>query len=171
VATLDLEPTTLHAMRLDGATDVMLVVWADRGSVPVMVPKTAKGIDMNGATIDLSSGAFTANADDGPRYVTIEKPAISDAGPDATTDAATDAAGNDASHDGATSDASDDASVGGNDGSSSGCGCTIVGERSSARFGAVALLALAAAWARRSSAGARSLRSRVLAQPRLDRGA
>jgi MYXO-CTERM domain-containing protein len=148
VATLDLEPTTLHAMRLDGATDVMLVVWAERGSVPVTVPKTATGIDMNGATIDLSSRAFTANADDGPRYVTIDKPVAPDAGPDAT-DATTDASGTDASHDGATTN---DASANGNDNSSSGCGCAIVGERSNAPFGAIAFAALAALFARRKSA-------------------
>jgi hypothetical protein len=71
---LDLQPTSLRAMRLDGPRDVVLVLWssAPKGKVPVTLVNASRAASMLGARIDISSGSIVVKNEDGPTYVTFD---------------------------------------------------------------------------------------------------
>jgi hypothetical protein len=71
---LDLEPSSLHAMRLDGSRDAVVVLWssAPQGRVPVTLVNATRATSMLGASIDISSGSIVVKNEDGPTYVTFD---------------------------------------------------------------------------------------------------
>jgi hypothetical protein len=71
---LDLEPTSLHAMRLDGPRNVVVVLWSSmpQGRVPVTLVNARRATSMLGASIDISSGLIVVKNEDGPTYVTFD---------------------------------------------------------------------------------------------------
>lgn len=71
---LDLEPSSLHAMRLDGSRDAVVVLWssAPQGRVPVTLVNAARATSMLGAAIDVSRGSIVVRNEDGPTYVTFD---------------------------------------------------------------------------------------------------
>ncbi len=71
---LDLEPTSLHAMRLDGPRDVVVVLWSSmpQGRVPVTLVNAKRATSMLGTSIDISSGSIVVKNEDGPTYVTFD---------------------------------------------------------------------------------------------------
>ncbi len=72
---LDLEPTSLYAMRLDGLRDVVVALWSGvpQGQVPVTLVNAKSATSMLGASIDTSSGSIVVKNEDGPTYVTFDR--------------------------------------------------------------------------------------------------
>jgi hypothetical protein len=70
---LDLAPTSLYAMRLDGPRDVVVVLWSGmpHGRVPVTLVNAKRATSMLGTSIDISSGSIVVKNEDGPTYVTF----------------------------------------------------------------------------------------------------
>ncbi len=71
---LDLEPTSLYAMRLDGSRDVVVALWSGmpQGRVPVTLVNAKRATSMLGTSIDISSGSIVVKNEDGPTYVTFD---------------------------------------------------------------------------------------------------
>jgi hypothetical protein len=71
---LDLKPTSLYAMRLDGPRDVVVALWsgAPQGRVPVSLVGAKRATSMLGTNIDISSGSIVVKNEDGPTYVTFD---------------------------------------------------------------------------------------------------
>ncbi|HLN57313.1 MAG TPA: hypothetical protein VK416_02070 [Thermoanaerobaculia bacterium] len=71
---LDLEPTSLYAMRLDGPRDVVVALWSGmpHGRVPVTLVNAKSATSMLGTSIDISSGSIVVKNEDGPTYVTFD---------------------------------------------------------------------------------------------------
>jgi hypothetical protein len=72
---LDLEPTSLYAMRLDGFRDVVVALWSGvpQGQVRVTLVNAKRATSMLGASIDISSGSIVVKNEDGPTYVTFDR--------------------------------------------------------------------------------------------------
>jgi len=74
-----LEPTSLHAMRLDATADVVFAVWSEMpgSEVPLVVTGATQVIDVLGAPVSLTrTGAeswLMVREEDGPVYVTFAK--------------------------------------------------------------------------------------------------
>jgi hypothetical protein len=74
---VDLQPTSLHALRLDGTNDVLVVLWDDApgGQVDVVVPLGTTGVNYLGIplTFTPTSGelSLTVREVDGPVYLTF----------------------------------------------------------------------------------------------------
>ena len=71
---LDLEPTSLYAMRLDGSRDLVVVLWSGmpQGRVSVRLVNAKRATSMLGTSIDISSGSIVVKNEDGPTYVTFD---------------------------------------------------------------------------------------------------
>lgn len=130
VGTWDLAPSSLHAMRLDGANDTLAVVWTDTKGAErhLRIPAGASGVSMLGAplslTFDGGSPEVVVRESDGPIYLTFPRDS-SDGG--ATEDGGTNE--ETTSRDAGLSDAT------ASEDSTSGCGCRVGGDRSSALAG------------------------------------
>jgi hypothetical protein len=79
VGLLDTGVSGLHAMRLDGASDIVVALWSDRGnrSISVRLPAQASVVDLLGnARAGASSNAqeLTISEADGPCYVMFPLP-------------------------------------------------------------------------------------------------
>ena len=74
VGFLDLEPTSLYAMRLDGLRDVVVALWSGvpQGQVRVTLVNAKRATSMLGTSIDISSGSIVVKNEDGPTYVTFD---------------------------------------------------------------------------------------------------
>jgi hypothetical protein len=75
---LDLEPTSLYAMRLDGPRDVVVALWsgAPRGRVAVTLVNAKRATSILGTSIDISSGSIVVRNEDGPTYVTFDRDSL-----------------------------------------------------------------------------------------------
>jgi hypothetical protein len=74
------DPTSLHVVRLNGASDVVLVCWFDQpgGQIQLTVPAPATATDMFGVALSgVTTGdrvSFTATDNNGPIYITLPSP-------------------------------------------------------------------------------------------------
>ena len=70
---LELEPTSLYAIRLDGPRNVVIALWsgAPKGRVPVTLVNAKRATSMLGTSIDISTGSIVVKNEDGPIYVTF----------------------------------------------------------------------------------------------------
>jgi hypothetical protein len=75
---LPAQPTSLHALRLDGATDTVIVIWMDQpgAKLSITLPSAAIAFDMLGSLIATESnsnerGVVQVSESAGPIYVTI----------------------------------------------------------------------------------------------------
>jgi MYXO-CTERM domain-containing protein len=79
---IPLEPSNVHAMRLDGTSDTIVVVWSDApgGSVDVTISGAPQVDDMFGAPQTVAPGVLAVREVNGPLYVTYRNQRRSDAG-------------------------------------------------------------------------------------------
>jgi hypothetical protein len=182
---LSVVPSSLHAMRLDGRTDRVVVLWSDAPGavVNVAVPGVTAVTDVFGAALGLAN--VTVREANGPVYLTYPKPTVPDAGssggaPSASIDAGPNAGGASASGGGTRSTASgglggaSGAEAGGggtsglpdgggasggapvaNSSDSSGCGCRVARSDSRSAGASGLLLVLAGYGIRRARRGKR----------------
>ena len=77
VGSLATQPTSLHALRLDGSTDTVVVLWSDQpgAQVSVSLPVSATAFDMFGSSIATTTSSerivLSVSASSGPIYVTV----------------------------------------------------------------------------------------------------
>ncbi len=80
VGAYEMTPSSVHAVRFEGPSDVVVALWADNydGGVAVTLQSPASAIDFQGNTVTLtaSDGGVTVqvNEGDGPIYLTWPKP-------------------------------------------------------------------------------------------------
>jgi MYXO-CTERM domain-containing protein len=158
-----LEPSSLHAMRLDGTDSEAWALWSEAPGASITVTlaqsPTPTVIDALGNSVALGSGgAVVVSEPNGPLYVSYPLPP-GDGGLDGSSGPAADAGALDgAAPDGSAADgAAGDATVGGGDAgslqasvhASSGCGCRAASARPSRGSMLLGLAALAALVRRR----------------------
>ena len=77
VGSLATQPTSLHALRLDGSTDTVVVLWSDQpgAQVSVSLPVSATAVDMFGSPIAIPASVeritLKVSESSGPIYVTV----------------------------------------------------------------------------------------------------
>ncbi len=89
---LPLEPSTLHALRLDGDQDVRIALWTEAmgQTIGVRVPEPTAAVDQYGEALALADGQVQLAESAGPVFLTFPRPPPADAaiaGPDAAPDA------------------------------------------------------------------------------------
>jgi hypothetical protein len=77
---LSVEPSSVHALRLDGSTDVVVVMWASSGQATVRVPPQVTAVNLLGEPLTLQAGRaqleFVINEAAGPVYLTFPQPQV-----------------------------------------------------------------------------------------------
>jgi hypothetical protein len=79
VGFIDIAPTSLHALRLDGASDVVVALWSDApgGQVNVSVPLSTTAVNYLGSPLSLTPGmgvwTLTVRESEGPVYLTLPR--------------------------------------------------------------------------------------------------
>lgn len=76
---IDIQPTSLHALRLNGPKDMLVALWSDApgGQVQVLLPPLTTGVNYLGAPLALAPAggglALTVRESDGPVYLTCAR--------------------------------------------------------------------------------------------------
>ncbi len=77
VGIVPMTPSTVHALRFDGASDTLIALWNEdespTGAVPITLPPPLEAIDYLGNPVDLSVGAVHLTAAMGPLYLSYPK--------------------------------------------------------------------------------------------------
>jgi catechol 2,3-dioxygenase-like lactoylglutathione lyase family enzyme len=82
VGFVDIQPTSLHALRLDGASDVLVALWSDApgGQVDVALPPWTTAVNYLGVPLSLTPGngglIVAVRESDGPVYLTFPQQSV-----------------------------------------------------------------------------------------------